>query len=68
MAQLVNSLSAMQETRVRSLSWEDTLEKRMATHSGVLVQRIPMDRGIWQATVHGVAKNRTRLGDSHSRP
>ena len=28
----------------------------MATHSGILACRIPMDRGAWKATVHGVAK------------
>ena len=39
-----------------SLGWEDTLEKGMATHSSVLTWRILMDRGAWQATVHGVAK------------
>ena len=31
----------MQETRVRSQGWEDTLEKRMATHSSILAWRIP---------------------------
>ena len=30
-----------QETRVQSLGWEDVLEKEMATHSGILAQRIP---------------------------
>ena len=39
-AQAVKSLPAMQETRVQSLGWEDSLEKEMATHSGVLVWRI----------------------------
>ena len=29
----------------------------MATCSGVLSWRIPMDRGVWQATVHAVAKS-----------
>ena len=28
----------------------------MATHSSIHVWRIPMDRGVWRATVHGVAK------------
>ena len=28
----------------------------MATHSSILAWRIPMDRGAWQATVHGVAE------------
>ena len=41
--------------RVRSLSWKDPLEEGMATHSSILAWRIPMDRGAWQATVHGVA-------------
>ena len=36
MAQTVKNLPAMQETGVRSLSWEDALEKEMATHSSVL--------------------------------
>jgi len=33
--------SAMQETRVRFLGWEDPLEKGMATHSSILAWRIP---------------------------
>ena len=56
MAQMVNNLPAMQETRVQSLSWEDTLEKEMATHSSVLGWKTPMDRGACLATVHGVAE------------
>ena len=60
-AQLVKSLPAMQETRVWSLGWEDPLEKGMATHSSILAWNIPMDRGAWQATVHGVAQSQTRL-------
>ena len=35
-AQLVKNPSAMQETWVQSLGWEDTLEKRKATHSSIL--------------------------------
>ena len=35
-AQLVKNLSAMRETWVRSLGWEDPLEKGKATHSSVL--------------------------------
>ena len=31
----------------------------MATHSSILAWRIPMDRGAWQVTVHGVAKSHT---------
>ena len=53
----------MQETWVQSLGWEDPLEEGMATHSSILAWRIPMDRGTWWATVHGVTKNQTQLGD-----
>ena len=35
------------ETWVRSLGWEDPLEKGMATHSSILAWRISMDRGAW---------------------
>ena len=38
---MVKRLSAMQETRVRSLVWEDTLEKEMAAHSSTLAWKIP---------------------------
>ena len=57
MAQLVKNPPAIQETWVRSLSWEDPLEKEVATHSSILPIPVscPMDRGVWQATVHGVA-------------
>ena len=40
-AQMVNNLPAVPETRLRSLGWEDPLEKGMATHSSVLAWRIP---------------------------
>ena len=56
---------AMWETWVRSLGWEDLLEEGMATHAKTLAWRSPMDRGARQATVHGVAKSRTRLSDFH---
>ena len=39
-AQLVKNLPAVQETRVRSLGWEDPLEKEMATHSSILAWKI----------------------------
>ena len=50
-----------QETRVQPLSQEDLLKKGIATHSSILAWRIPMDRGAWWATVHGVTKSRTQL-------
>ena len=40
-AQLVKNLPAVQETQVRSLGREDTLEKEMATHSSILAWKIP---------------------------
>ena len=61
--QLVKNPPAMQETLVQSLGWEDPPEEGMATHSSILAWSIPMDRGAWQATVHGVAKSRARLSD-----
>ena len=41
MVQLVKNLSAMQETWVQSLDWEDPLEKGKATHSSMLAWKIP---------------------------
>ena len=41
MAQLVRNPPAMRETWVRSLGWEDPLEKGVATHSSTLAWRIP---------------------------
>ena len=53
---MVKKLPAMQDTWVQSLGWEDPLEEEMATHSSILAWRIPMDRGAWQAIVHGVQR------------
>ena len=44
----------MQETRVQSLGWEDTLEKRMATHSSILLWRISWTEEPGGLGVHGV--------------
>ena len=41
LAQAVKHLSIMQETWVRSLAWEDPLEKEMAAHSSTLAWKIP---------------------------
>ena len=60
---VIKNLPAKQEMRAQSLGWEDPLKKEMATHSSILAWRIPMDRGAWRATVHGVAKSGTRLSD-----
>ena len=47
---VVKNLPAMQEpqeTWVRSLSWEDSPEEGIVTHSSILAWRIPMDRRVW---------------------
>ena len=56
-AQLVKNQPAMRETWDRSLGWEDLLEKGAATHSSILA---------WRATVHRVAKSRTRLSTAQA--
>ena len=65
---------AMQETWVQSLCWEDPLEDLQYSyhssplHSSILAWRIPMDRGAWQATVHGLVKSLIWLSDkAHTR-
>ena len=58
MAQLVNS-PAVRETCVRSLGWEDLMEKGKATYSSILAWRIP-----W-TIVHGITKSWTWLRDFH---
>ena len=63
-----SAVQELQDTQVQSLGWEDPLEKEMETHSSILAWRIPMDRGVWQATVHRVTKNRAwlrQLGSTH---
>ena len=47
---------AMQETRVRSLGWENFLEEEMETHSSILAWKIPY-RGAWQTIVHVVKRH-----------
>ena len=51
----------MQETQFQSLDKEDPLAYEMATHSTILCLENPMDRGAWQATIHGVTKSWTQL-------
>ena len=60
-AQLIKNPPTIRETWVQSLGCEDPLEEGMATHSSILAWRIHIDRGAWQATIHGVAQSRTRL-------
>ena len=62
-AQVVKNSSALWETWVRSLGWEVSLKQGMVSHSSALAWKIPMDRGAWLVTVHGVAKSQTRLSN-----
>ena len=57
---MVKKPPAMRETWVQFLGQEDPLEEGIATHSIILAWRNPIDRGAWQATVHGVARSQTR--------
>ena len=56
-AQTVKNSPAMWETWLQSLDWEDPLEEGMATHISIPAWKIPMDRGAWWATVHGVTES-----------
>ena len=59
MDHMVKNLPAMWEPWVRSLGWEDALEKGMATHPSILAWIILRT----EATVHEVSKSQTRLSD-----
>ena len=60
---MVKNLPVMQETWVRFMGREYPLEKGLATHSSILAWRIPMARGAWWATTHGVTKSWTQLSN-----
>ena len=57
MAQMVENLPAMQETWIRSLGWEDALEKGMAVHSSILACRSAQTEEL-DGVIHGVVKSR----------
>ena len=54
-------MQEMQEMQVLSPSWEDPMEKEMATHSHILAWENSANRGAWRATVQGVAEGRKQL-------
>ena len=60
MAQTVKNPPAMWKTWAQSLDWEDPLEKGMATHSSILVWRIP-----WTVLSHGVTRSGIQPSDFH---
>ena len=60
---MVKNLPATQETWVRSLDWEDLLEKGLATYSSVLAWRIPWTEEPGGLQSMGVTKSQTQLGD-----
>ena len=62
-AQTVKNLPAMQMTRVRSLGWEDCLEKGMATHASILACEIPWTEDPGGLQCMGVTKSQTRLSN-----
>ena len=62
--QTVKNLSAVQETWVPSLGWEDLLKKKMATHSCILAWKVPWTEEPGRL-VHGVTKGWTRLRNFH---
>ena len=61
--QLVKNLPAVKETEVRSLDWEDLLEKEMATPSSILAWEIPWTEEPGGLQPMGSQKSRTRLKD-----
>ena len=62
-AQTIKHLPAMRETRVRSLGWEDLLEKEMATHSSTLAWKIPWTEEPGRLQSMGSQKSQTRLSN-----
>ena len=61
-AQTVKRLPAVRETRVRSLDWEDLLEKEMATYSSTLAWKIPRTEEPVRLQSMG-SQSQTRLSD-----
>jgi len=56
---VLKNLPAKQDPGVQSLGQEDPLEKGMLTQLQHSCLEKSMDRGVWWATVHGVAKSQT---------
>ena len=71
MARRLKHLPAMQKTWVRSLGWEDPMEKEMATHSSILAWEIPWteEPGGSQRVRHDLATKpqQQKVTDTHSK-
>ena len=50
---------AMQQIWILFLGQEEPLEEEMETHSSILAQENPMDKGAWRATVRAVSRSQT---------
>ena len=61
--QLVKNLPAVQETHVQTLGQKRASKKGNGKPLQYLCLENPMDRGAWQAAVHGIAKHQARLSD-----
>ena len=70
MAQMVKNLPAMQETGIQSLGQEDPLQKGIATHSRILVWRIPWteEPGGLQSMGHKESDTTERLNNKREEP
>ena len=62
-AHMVKNLHEMQETWVRSLGWDDPLEKEMATHSSILAWKIPWTEEPGRLQSTGSQKSQARLSN-----
>ena len=58
-------MQEIQETQVWLLCWNNPLEKETALHSSIFAWEIPWTEEVWQATVHGVAKESDITEDTH---
>ena len=65
MAEMVKNLSAVQETQVSSLGWEDALEKGMATHSSILAWEFHGQRSLAGYSPWGRKELHTAEGPTH---
>ena len=63
---MVKKLPAMQETQLRSLGWEDTLDKGRATHSSILAWEIPRTEDPGELRFLGSQRDKTDRISTHA--